>query len=126
MSRVFKAKQTKEKEERSTVPHLDSKAAANKRDIASEEGVTLVEATPVKKIKEISSAAQKEQQPGLGSSYSSQVIGDCEQDGEDIWHLPSSPDVILLGETGNLRLSSDEEVILSPKPTRKGRGKRNK
>jgi hypothetical protein len=125
MSRVFKVKQTRDKEkEKSTINRSDSKAVVNKKDFFSEGVVTLVEATPVKKIKELSSASQKEQRPGLGPCFLQPMADRKQEEEEDIWYLPSSPDVLLLGETENV--SSDEQIVLSEKPIRKGRRRRNK
>jgi hypothetical protein len=68
---------------------IRSKAKINSKD----EGVTVVDATPVKPKAKSRSQFTARGSRGTGNLFGLEVIGEK----EEIWNLPSSPDVLLLG-----------------------------
>jgi hypothetical protein len=147
MSRVFKTKPPKEKNDKGNGQvtigsglikslshswHKDSAVPTlpkARKSTPAPRAVTLVEATPVKKIKGVSKDSQKERNP---SGMSFPIAQDVDMDiganahagAEEVWEIPSSPDILLLGETG-VGISDEEEdeeaSLGSGTPTRKGR-----
>jgi hypothetical protein len=103
MSRVFKGKEKpdggskvkgkgggQEKAE-TCVGEAEKKTARSKAARAKDEGVTLVDATPAKPKRASKSQCGTRGSQG-GSLFELGAIGE-----EEIWNLPSSPDVLYLG-----------------------------
>ncbi|KAK0206915.1 hypothetical protein DFS33DRAFT_630521 [Desarmillaria ectypa] len=119
MSRVFKGKPKPKAEE---MPKEQPKPAVPK---PIHEGVTLVEATPVKPKppKRLGLSRVNNTQSQVASSFFSSKLAVKDEE-EEVWDLPSSsPDILLLKSTSSQgdRFGSDDEAVFVPVTPTKGR-----
>jgi hypothetical protein len=122
MSRVFKPKKVEPSRDVSEPREMVLKPPTQLPQVKEEpsKGITLVEATPVKpRAMSRTQSLFGQRAPDLPAMGS--ILIAKQEEEEEIWDLPSSPDILLLGADG---FNSDEEddeghVLVHKTPSRK-------